>query len=333
MNHNGLPVMKKNNVEEAANWIDKLHELNNVEKQELIVWLQDRDNKIAFDKMAKIFGDDEIKAALHSYSNESNSNKNKNKIKSNIYSFPVKVGLAACFAAFAIISYVSITPEQLNLPNQSISVLNTTEQSKTVNSQLGERISTLLQDGSFVHLNADSDIDVLFKSKSRHVVFNRGQVFFDVAKDSERPFLIESNQATIKVLGTSFDVEKNHENTVVTVYEGKVSVTAGKTVTLIPPQQAIVKGNEIIVKNNLKLNQLPAWRTGWIELNQQPFSILIDKLQSYSAKKIIISNQLDKTIISGRFKLDTPYESIQLVAATYDWSVSEDDTHIYIQSS
>lgn len=331
MNHNELLAMKKNNIEEAANWIDKLHELNNVEKQELIVWLQNTDNKIAFDKIAKVFGDDEIKAALHNYSIENKPN--KKTYESKIYNFPIKVGLAACIAALTVISYLSITPDQLNLPSQSISASNTIDQSKVVNSPLGERKSTLLDDGSFVHLNADSDINVLFKTNSRHVVFNKGQVFFDVAKDYDRPFIIESNQATIKVLGTSFDVEKDHENTVVTVYEGKVSVTAGRTVTLIPPQQAIVKGNEIIVKNNLKLNQLPAWRTGWIELNQQPFFILIDKLQSYSAKKIIISSQLDKTIVSGRFKLDTPYESIQLVAATYDWSVSEDDTHIYIQSS
>lgn len=331
MNHNGLLAMKKNNIEEAANWIDKLHELNNDEKQELIVWLQNKDNKIAFDKIAKVFGDDEIKTALHHYSIESKPN--KKIFKSKVYNFPIKIGLAACVAVLTVTSYLSVTPEQRNLPNQSISALNTIDQSKVVNSQLGERKSTLLDDGSFVHLNADSDINVLFKANSRHVVFNKGQVFFDVAKDSERPFIIESNQATIKVLGTSFDVDKNDENTIVTVYEGKVSVTAGKTITLVPPQQAIVKGSEIIVNNNLKLNQLPAWRTGWFELNQQPLSVLIDKLQSYSAKKIIINSQLDKQLVSGRFKLDTPYESILLVAATYDWSVSEDDNHIYIQSS
>ncbi|WP_176372543.1 FecR family protein [Pseudoalteromonas sp. A601] len=331
MNHNGPLAMKKNNLEEAANWIDRLHELDNDEKQELTIWLQNKDNKIAFDKIAKVFGDDEIKNALHIYSVESKTN--KKRLKSQSSTLPVRIGLAACVAALTVISYLSLTPEQHTLKNQSVSALNTIEQSTVVNSKLGERKSTLLEDGSFVHLNADSDISVTLKKTSRYVEFNKGQVFFDIAKDSKRPFIIESNQATIKVLGTSFDVEKDHENTVVTVYEGKVSVTSGRTVTLIPPQQAIVKDNEIIVKNNLKLNQLPAWRTGWIELNQQPFFILIDKLQSYSAKKIIISSQLDKTIVSGRFKLDTPYESIQLVAATYDWSVSEDDTHIYIQSS
>jgi transmembrane sensor len=91
---------------------------------------------------------------------------------------------------------------------------------------VGERRSLTLADGSTVDLNARSKIRIQFTRGERRVELLEGQALFQVAKDKDRPFIVRSGDATVRAVGTQFDVYRKSSGTTVTVLEGRVAVYA-----------------------------------------------------------------------------------------------------------
>jgi transmembrane sensor len=90
--------------------------------------------------------------------------------------------------------------------------------------EVGERRSLTLADGSTVDLNVRSSIRVEFSNSERRVELLDGQALFQVAKDKERPFIVRSGDATVRAIGTQFDVYRKSSGTTITVLEGRVAV-------------------------------------------------------------------------------------------------------------
>jgi transmembrane sensor len=88
----------------------------------------------------------------------------------------------------------------------------------------GERRSITLADGSTVDLNARSKLRVEFSKNERRVELLDGQALFQVAKDKNRPFIVAGGEATVRAVGTQFDVYRKDSGTTVTVLEGRVAV-------------------------------------------------------------------------------------------------------------
>jgi transmembrane sensor len=89
---------------------------------------------------------------------------------------------------------------------------------------VGERRSITLDDGSTVDLNARSQLRVEFSKTERRVELLGGQALFQVTKDKARPFIVKSGEATVRAVGTQFDVYRRDSGTTVTVLEGRVAV-------------------------------------------------------------------------------------------------------------
>ena len=89
---------------------------------------------------------------------------------------------------------------------------------------IGERRSITLADGSTVDLNARSQLRVEFSKSERRVELLDGQALFQVAKDKQRPFIVHSGDATVRAVGTQFDVYRKDSGTTITVLEGRVAV-------------------------------------------------------------------------------------------------------------
>jgi len=90
--------------------------------------------------------------------------------------------------------------------------------------EIGERRSITLDDGSTVNLNARSRLRIEFAKKERRVELLDGQALFQVTKDKNRPFIVSSGDATVRAVGTQFDVYRRTSGTTVTVIEGRVAV-------------------------------------------------------------------------------------------------------------
>ncbi|MEM7584701.1 MAG: FecR domain-containing protein, partial [Acidobacteriota bacterium] len=90
----------------------------------------------------------------------------------------------------------------------------------------GEQRIVDLADGSRLHLNVMTRLEVALGSEVRDVRLVRGQAFFEVAPDAARPFIVTAGDKEITVVGTKFDVLLQGGDTRVTVIEGQVAVTS-----------------------------------------------------------------------------------------------------------
>lgn len=110
--------------------------------------------------------------------------------------------------------------------------------------ETADAVSTdTLADGSVITLSKYASLRFsqgLFQQK-RAVELHSGSVFFDVAPDREKPFVIQSGEVTVTVLGTSFHVSRNGDETTVVVQSGKVKVVGlDKAVELEARQQVTI---------------------------------------------------------------------------------------------
>lgn len=110
-----------------------------------------------------------------------------------------------------------------------------TSQQGTYATGIGEQRSVSLEEGSMINLNARSRLRVRFTSEQRVVELIDGQAIFNVAKDSQRPFIVKSSDAQIRAVGTQFDVYRKRAGTTVTVIEGVVGVSASAVDLSVSP--------------------------------------------------------------------------------------------------
>jgi transmembrane sensor len=90
---------------------------------------------------------------------------------------------------------------------------------------VGQQDSFRLQDGSVVFLNTNSKVSVALSRGERRIELVRGEARFEVAKDTNRPFTVATATATVRALGTVFNVRAERLSTQVVVLEGQVEVT------------------------------------------------------------------------------------------------------------
>jgi transmembrane sensor len=95
---------------------------------------------------------------------------------------------------------------------------------ETYATNVGEERTLALSDGSTIELNSNSRVHLDFSRDVRAVQLLQGQALFHVAKDHNRPFIVRTDNAQIRAVGTQFDVYRNRAATTVTVVEGTVAV-------------------------------------------------------------------------------------------------------------
>jgi transmembrane sensor len=91
---------------------------------------------------------------------------------------------------------------------------------------VGEQRSVSLSDGSVVVLNTHSEVRVRMTPLERRIDLLRGEAQFHVAKNPNRPFWVSTSEATVRAVGTVFNVRADRLGTDVAVLEGRVKVSA-----------------------------------------------------------------------------------------------------------
>lgn len=96
---------------------------------------------------------------------------------------------------------------------------------------VGERRHIVLADGSRVHLNTATALDVDYDAKRRVLRLRRGEILIDTAIDPQtavslpaRPFIVETAQGSVRALGTRFTVRQDNTSSRVSVYQGTVEI-------------------------------------------------------------------------------------------------------------
>jgi len=93
-----------------------------------------------------------------------------------------------------------------------------------IRTAIGEQRSVTLADGSVIDINTHSAIRIDVDGSRRTLTLVRGEARFKVAKDPTRPFIVTTPQATVRALGTMFNVQAQGAQTAVAVLEGSVEV-------------------------------------------------------------------------------------------------------------
>ncbi|MCJ2179818.1 FecR family protein [Novosphingobium album (ex Hu et al. 2023)] len=98
---------------------------------------------------------------------------------------------------------------------------------ESFSTQLGEVREVRLADGSVLHINTDSEVQVTFSKDRRLLRLVRGEASFDVAHDTARPFDVEAGDTVTRAVGTRFTIRRREDDVELTVTEGIVSVRDG----------------------------------------------------------------------------------------------------------
>lgn len=172
----------------------------------------------------------------------------------------------------------------------------------------GGEFAMQLEDGTKVWLNAATELKypIIFKGDKR-IVYLKGEAYFEVAPDRERPFIVATDQGMeIEVYGTEFNVNAYQQEIVQTVLvKGSVGIRgAGGPVRLSPGQKAEYQtGNREIEVENVDVTPYIAWKEGNFVFQNEPLEQILEKLARwYDVEVIYTSDSLRRIRLSGDMK-------------------------------
>ena len=182
----------------------------------------------------------------------------------------------------------------------------------------GQSSKATLPDGTIVWLNSESKLEYSTQFGIGNVrdVKLLGEAFFDVTKDSVKPFQVLTREVTVKVLGTSFNVEAyGGEDVVTTLVEGKVELNnqAGiKLADLKPGHQAIYSSIDKKVElQEVDTEYYASWKDGYVTFSNVRLEEIAPKLERFYNVDIEFGSERSKNLkINGRAMRNVPVDHL-----------------------
>lgn len=186
----------------------------------------------------------------------------------------------------------------------------------------GEHAVIQLGEGTVVHLNTGTAINVTISGTHRKVTLVEGEAHFVVAPDPHRPFTVTTHTAMAQALGTEFTIRTLKDETIVTVLHHAVAVfqpatpqSTASSRTLRANQQARVtpEGGIEPVKT-INPTMAKAWQRGKLIFEEKPLVQVIAELNRYQSGAILVMNpQLDALKVTGVFDLTDTTAILQTI--------------------
>jgi transmembrane sensor len=203
-------------LREAGDWLLRLNAPDVAENVWVrwVEWCQhDPGNLTAFEQMRALWGmfdDERLGASLPSPPLDS-ARKRPPVTRRRILQFAT---------AATVVLGAGIAVEHLTHPHALFSI--------TLHTDVARLHTQVLPDGSQIELGARSTVRVEFTKVTRRVTIESGEAFFSVAKDKNRPFVVQAGSLHLVAVGTAFNVRRSDERVVVTVSEGVVRVASSE---------------------------------------------------------------------------------------------------------
>jgi len=245
------------------------------------------------------------------------------------------------------ISY-SKNGEQLVVNNDTIKQ-NSGSQTESMNRVIisyGKKSMIVLSDGTKVWLNAGSQLiyPAVFVNKTRQVTL-LGEAFFDVVKNSEKPFIVNASDVSVHVLGTRFDISAYPDDKVIqtVLEEGKVSLKysakgiLGRDYIVEMEPNQMVEFNKISGEATSKLvdvSKYVSWKDGMLEFEKIDLIRALMQVERFYNVKIHLSDQeIGNYKLSGKLDLkDEPEEVLNVIKLTVpiDWQKKSNGDFVII---
>lgn len=308
-------------VEEAALWIVQLSsDDESTRKNAQLKFNQWKQNSQQHQEIAA-----DIEQCIRSIQKVSQTAPHKKLVKSAL-----KAGLGSAQtykhiragSAFAI-AFVIVSGGSLYLSDTSIAYL-----SADIQSNSAQWTTQTLQDGSRLILRGKSAVNIDFQAKQRVVELVKGQIYVDVAKDPNRPFLVKTKHGQIQALGTVFSVNYDPVATELKMLHSRVRVRVHATTANGPStQQMIVKAGQAVSMNQHGVQSLPAlniyneqqkWNKHQLMVENLPLDQVLQELdQNYKGKILFNAEALRGIQVNAVLPLDRTQDAVKLLVTVF----------------
>lgn len=207
---------------------------------------------------------------------------------------------------------------------------------ETVSATEAEVKTDTLSDGSVITLNKKTVVKYpeKFTGKQRAVLLVKGEAFFSIIPNKEKPFILSTGNTTIKVAGTSFNVKNKDENVEVIVETGIVEVSKnGKMVSLKPGEKVLIKPdtNELTKENNSD-KLYTYYRSREFVANDMPLWRMVQVLnEAYDSHIIILNKELNNLPLNTTFKNESLNDILQVISHTFKITVEKRQNEIILK--
>ncbi|WP_270087116.1 FecR family protein [Sphingobacterium sp. SYP-B4668] len=177
----------------------------------------------------------------------------------------------------------------------------------TLTTPNGGTYSAVLQDGTKIWLNAGSAITYpsTFNKDYREVKIE-GEVYFEVAKEKNRPFIVHTREQQIEVLGTTFNVNdyKNEENSKTTLLTGSVRVRtidpSGATIVLSPGEQIVYGADKKMQVHPVDTEAIVSWKNGYFNFHAISIEESLKQIERWYDIKVIYKGKKLNGYLGGK---------------------------------
>lgn len=213
----------------------------------------------------------------------------------------------------------------------------------SINVPYGKRFDVVLSDGTHIFLNSGSSLryPVSFIKDAARTVFLTGEAYFDVAKDEKRPFIVNTKEMDIEVLGTKFNVSHYPEDTNISTVLVEGSVELQKKRDSLSNRAVLLKSgfkaewhkntDEISIKN-VDTSLYTAWMEGKLVFRNTSFRQIRQALERHYNITIINGNSsLDEQLFDATFDIETIDQVLESFSKSYAIEYTVVDNQVIIQ--
>jgi len=199
-------------------------------------------------------------------------------------------------------------------------------------SPAGMRSSMVLPDGSMVWLNSGSRIRYPVYPGSTREVYIEGEVYFEVAKDPERPFIVHAGELNIEVTGTIFNCQSYPEDQVINtvLVEGtvKISQENGGRPILMEAGELVgfIKSEGKMTRSMTDPEKHIAWKSGKLMFRDDPMDVVIARLERwYNIDIQVVDKEIEHYAYTATFENETLDQVLRFLelSAPISYSVAE----------
>ena len=212
---------------------------------------------------------------------------------------------------------------------------------ETYQTATGQSRRVVLPDGSVAYLNTRTELEWVGGPDDRRVRLRRGEAFFEVVHEPQRPFRILLAHSEVRDLGTRFDVyQKADGNVVVTVVSGAVSVEGLGTRRGGPSWMRRLDANQQIEYSPVGLladvhaaiaPDAIRWREGMVETQGEPLSRFVSNLSRYTEERIVIVDpRAASQRIGGAFSIRNVDATLARIARIAPVTVTQENGEVIL---
>ncbi len=197
------------------------------------------------------------------------------------------------------------------IPGDSGSILKQEIVYNTIVVPRGGEYKLELADGTLVWLNSDSELRYPVKfAGSQRDVWLKGEGYFEVSKNPEKPFRVVVDDMIVKVLGTSFNINayKDRGNILTTLVSGKVDIQdmSGKSLVVMSPNQQVdFRHGKISSVQEVDITRFVSWIDGKFYFNDMTLENIMSQLQRwYDIEVFFVDEELKSYPFTGVIRRD-----------------------------